>query len=408
MLDEERVVIVGQGYVGLPLALAAAGVGFRTFGFDNSQTRIKSIKSMDVSSLDKIEKTQLSTLINSNLYVPTNNPNCVVSAKYVIFCLPTPLQIDKSPDLTFLQSAMDSVGPFLDSDATLILESTSFPGTTRKHFRDYLVSRFPKLAHAKIAFSPERIDPNNRLWNIFNTPKLLAAIDADSLESARLFYSKFVQNLVTTSSIEVAEYAKLIENSYRLVNITLANEFMMMGNAMGINAREAIEAAATKPFGFSKFIPGAGIGGHCIPVDPVYLNWKADDAGYASKLISTAFSINSQMSAYVVNRWIELNIDCKDVLIYGVAYKEGIDDTRESPAYGIRDLIESFGIRVSWYDKLVQEFDGTVKADLSSSRYQAVIALHPIPRSDIEILVSRNVHIFDCTGSIPNQFSTQL
>jgi UDP-N-acetyl-D-glucosamine dehydrogenase len=351
-----RVGIIGLGYVGLPLGTVFAEAGFRVTGFDVDRKRVAAIN-RGVSHIHDVASSRIGRLVNDGLFRATTETAQLADADVVIICVPTPLTDERQPDLTFVESATDYVARTLHPGQLVILESTTYPGTTR----DIVLPRLEQTGLEAgrdffLAFSPERVDPGNPKFGITNTPKVTGGLDEESTELATLFYRQAVETVVPVSSPEAAEMVKLMENTFRSVNIALANEMAVICDRLGIDAWEVIDAASTKPFGFMPFYPGPGVGGHCIPLDPIYLSWKMQTLDYQTRFIELASAINHERPHYVVQRTAEAlrahgkRIEGANVLVLGVAYKPDIDDARESPALDVIAALDGAGARVSYSD----------------------------------------------------------
>ncbi len=356
---EATVGVVGLGYVGLPLAVTLAQAGYRVIGVDNSQEKVESLRRGE-SYIDDVPSQEIARLVRAGqLQIGTDYAD-LSEADGVSICVPTPLRKTGDPDLSFVVSAAHSLQPALHREMVIILESTTYPGTTREMV-------LPELEGANLvvgqdlflAFSPERVDPGRTDWTTVNTPKIIGGITPACGRVAAALYAQAMEKVVPVSSAEVAEMTKLLENTFRAVNIGLVNEMALMCDRLGIDVWEVIEAAATKPFGFMKFTPGPGLGGHCIPIDPLYLSWKLKSVKYNARFIELASEINTNMPRYVVQRVQDaLNERGKPVkgcrlLVLGVAYKPGVADTRESPALDIIGLLLEKGAQVRYYDPFV-------------------------------------------------------
>ena len=294
--------VIGQGYVGLPLALAAASSGIKVTGVDLNQNIVKQLNSGS-TQLEDINLVELREALKKGTYSVTNDFSAISDSSIILICVPTPLQANRKPDLSYLISAVKSVGKYLSKGSLVIIESTVAPGTTRNIVVPILEKESNlKISDFHVAFSPERIDPQNNTWNVKNTPKLVSGLTDEAHVRAVDFYSIFIDKIVECNSIEVAEMAKLLENSFRLVNISFINEMSIICKKLGIDIVEVINAAATKPYGFMPFYPSIGVGGHCIPVDPIYLSDKAQEIGAPAKFINLAGEINQEMPGYFVNR----------------------------------------------------------------------------------------------------------
>src|SRR5687768_5242114 len=366
-LDNRTAVIgvVGLGYVGLPLALEFAHAGFRVIGYDVSDRVVKLLME-GKSHIQDVPSAELAALVKSGKFEATTQESRMQEMDAVSIAVPTPLAKTRDPDMGFVLAAADAIGRNCRPGIVVVLESTTYPGTTRELMQ-------PKLEAAGLtvgedvflAFSPERVDPGNLVWNTKNTPKIVGGITAACTEVAAALYATCLDTIVPVSGTETAELVKLLENTFRSVNIGLVNEMAIVCDKLGVNIWEVIEAAATKPFGFMKFTPGPGIGGHCIPLDPHYLAWKMRTLNYKTRFIDLASEINSEMPEFWVGKVVDaLNDQGKavrgsKVLLLGVAYKKNIDDIRESPALDVIRLLEQRGAQVSFHDPHV----ATIKED---------------------------------------------
>ena len=355
--------VIGLGYVGLPLATAFAEVGFPVLGFDVSQPTVDRLNSGE-SHIKDVDSDTVGALVREEKFAATTDMSRLAEADIISICVPTPLSKTRDPDISYVQSATDAVAAALRPGQLIILESTTYPGTTREVILPQLeATGLVAGQDFFLAFSPERIDPGNSTYGITNTPKVVGGLEQHSTDLGTLFYSAAIEHVHPVSTPEAAEMVKLHENTFRAVNIALANETAMMCDLMGIDVWEVIEAAKTKPFGFMPFYPGPGIGGHCIPLDPHYLSWKMRTLNYKARFIDLASEINSGMPEYWVDKvWQALNEQGKSVkgskiLVVGVAYKPDIDDTRESPALDIIALLQAAGADVSYHDPYVPELE---------------------------------------------------
>ena len=357
-----KVSIIGQGYVGLTLAITAAKSGYEVVGFDINNELVENLK----AHKSHVEGVSATDLKQTN-YQPTSDPSSINGSDVVVIAVPTPLDENRKPDLLFLDAACRIIGENLKNKALIINESTSFPGT----LRDLISKQIEEISGLNhlYAASPERVDPGNPVWNQTNTPRLVAGLTQEATNNAIDFYSKFCSNVVPVSSPEVAEAAKLFENTFRFINIGLVNEFAQVMGAMGIPVDEVLSAAATKPYGFMPFHPNVGIGGHCIPVDPMYLQQKAKEIGIESKYIAVSEAINHEMPKFIVSRLrTELGgLRGKKIQVVGVSYKANVADTRETPAVDVVKLLESEGAQVTWHDPLVSSWNGSNSSPLNSS-----------------------------------------
>ena len=354
--------------MGLPLAVAAARAGNVVVGLDNNAKRV-SLLSDGISPVEDIADQDVAALSNAGAYTATTDFSAVADAEVVTVCVPTPLGADDKPDLSALKSSVESVASHLSPGTLVIIESTVEPGTTRDFVLPLLVAGSGlKEADIDLAFSPERIDPANKKYTITNTPKLVAGLTERATDRAVAFYSDFVTDVTRCSTLEVAETAKLLENSFRLINISFINEIAQMCDVMGVDVNEVIAAASTKPYGFMPFFPSAGIGGHCIPIDPIYLSHKAKSVGAPSSFIDLAQKINDERPGYFVSQASALlgGLGGKKVVVVGVAYMPNVSDVRESAAEALVDGLRSAGAVVSWHDDLVGEWRGESSVSLSS------------------------------------------
>src|SRR3989449_10146410 len=356
---QAKVGIVGLGYVGLPLAVEFAKAGFSVTGIDLSDSKIARINEGD-SYVGDVPKATLAPLVASGKIKATVDFSVIRDLDTVNICVPTPLRKTKDPDMSYIVSACGEIAKFFHPGMLVILESTTYPGTTDEVVLPMLEQGGLKVGKDFfLCFSPERVDPGNAKYNTSNIPKVVGGTTPACSEMGRVFYSQALQKVVAVSSTQVAEMVKLLENTFRMINIGLANEIAMMCDRMGINVWEVIEAAATKPFGFMPFYPGPGLGGHCIPIDPFYLSWKTKQAGIEARFIELAGYINGQMPHFVVDKVQHaLNDASKPVRgshihILGVAYKKDIDDVRESPALDIMQLLERRSARLTYSDPYI-------------------------------------------------------
>jgi UDP-N-acetyl-D-glucosamine dehydrogenase len=396
--------IIGQGYVGLPLAMAAVDAGWTVIGIDNFEAKVAQINS-GKSPVEDISDIQLQTALASGAYGASTDFSAVAKASVITICVPTPLNDKREPDLSLLQSAATAIAPFVSNETLVVSESTSYPGTLRDIIIPIVDSLKPKdSVKVYYASAPERVNPGDLVWNQKNTPRLVGSVDAASKVKAIAFYESICDVAVSVSSPEVAEAAKLLENTFRLVNIALINEFTQLCASARINVHEVIAAASTKPYGFMPFRPGVGVGGHCIPVDPLYLTWWARQNGGRAEFVETADTINHAMPNYVAQRALEMVGSSKNkprVLILGVAYKPGIGDVRETPVSALRIHLIAQGAEVAWHDPLVPSWEGTNPVDLDWNCDVVILATKQ-PGIDVTSLTAKGICILDCTNSIGN------
>ena len=383
-----KVSVIGQGYVGLPLALALVNSGYDVSGIDLDQKLVDKISNGSSPIID-ITDQEVSSIVSSGNYSVTNNFESVLSSGIVIICVPTPLNEEHKPDLAFLVSATNSISKNLQKGTLVINESTVSPGTTRGLIKQTLDKAGVDY---DLAYSPERIDPANKKWKVTNTPKLVAGLTPAASERAAAFYETFVETVKIGSSPEVIETAKLLENSFRLINISFINEIAQFCAALKIDVREVVDAAATKPYGFMPFYPSAGVGGHCIPVDPSYLVAKAEELGAPTRFIDLANDVNRSLASYFtgIAAGILGGLQNKKILVVGIAYKPEVSDVRETPAAGLISELRSKGADVAWHDDLVKEWNGE-KSALLSPNYDLVVLANPHSDTDLSVLASAKV-----------------
>ncbi len=361
--------VVGLGYVGLPLALAYVNAGYRVIGYDVDGDKIASLQA-GRSYIGDVADEQVAAAVARGAFAPTTDPARLGEADVVAICVPTPLTADKEPDLSFLADTAETLSARLRPGQLVVVESTVYPGATRELVLPILEKS--GLAAGRdfwLAFSPERVDPGNKAFPLKEIPTVVGGLDAAAAELTAAFYEPVVSEVIKVSSAEAAEMSKLLENTYRAVNIALVNELKVICDKMGLDAFEVIEAAASKPYGFQKFAPGPGVGGHCIPLDPYYLAWRARQLGHESRFVELAGRVNDEMPEYVVSR-LEgalgergLKLSGARVLVLGVAYKANVDDLRESPALVVIDLLRKRGADVAYHDPYAPALPKTRKYD---------------------------------------------
>lgn len=351
--------VIGLGYVGLPLAMEITAAGFDVIGIDLDSSKIDILKQGRSYILDVSEK-DIGDTIQSGKFKPTSDFSVLANADTVSICVPTPLSKSRDPDISFILSATEEIRKYLHRDQLIVLESTTYPGTTDELIVPELETSGLRVgSDFYVAYSPERIDPGNATFTTRNTPKIVGGVTPRCTEIARLFYSQFIDQVVPVSSTKCAEMVKLLENTFRSVNIGMVNELALMCDLLGVDVYEVIDAAATKPFGFSPFYPGPGLGGHCIPIDPHYLAWKLKALNFQARFIGLAAEINGMMPAVVSNmvadglNRVSKSIRGSKVMILGVAYKKNVSDCRESPALDVMRLLGEKGAILSYSDPLV-------------------------------------------------------
>ena len=348
--------VIGLGYVGLPLALTFARKGFNVIGIDIDKERIKKIKKR-ISYITDVSNIELSEALKKGKFKATTDFKFIKKLDTVIICVPTPLSKDRTPNISHIREAVSKVKDNIRKGQIIVLESTTYPGTTREILLPILESAGLKEGRDfYLAFSPERIDPGNKIYKTENTPKIIGGISKKSTEIAKLLYEQVIKEVIPVSSANAAEMVKLLENTFRIVNIALVNEIATLCDKFGLDIWEIVDAAKTKPYGFMPFYPGPGVGGHCIPIDPLYLSWKAKEHGFETKFIDLASSVNEVMPQYVVDKLERIlskrkkKLEKSNILIVGVAYKKDVKDLRESPATHIIDQLQKRGAKVSYYD----------------------------------------------------------
>jgi UDP-N-acetyl-D-glucosamine dehydrogenase len=394
-----KVSIIGQGYVGLTIS-AFAGEHHEVVGFDRNPAVVERLN-RGSSHVEGVDSLVLAKLIAGGKYKATIIPLDIKGSDIVVIAVPTPLDSNRKPDLSFMDSACKVIGENLDSPALIINESTSYPGT----LRDYIKPAIEKYSKVKLvhvyAISPERVDPGRVEWNQKNTPRLFAGLTPEATRRTREFYATFCDNLVEVSSPEVAEAAKLFENTFRQVNIALVNELAQISHALGIDVRETLDAADTKPYGFMKFTPSAGVGGHCIPVDPSYLAHLAFENGVRATFIERANEVNLEMPTYIAKRVASDNdgsLKGKKVLVVGVAYKPNVADTRETPAEHLIEALNQMGAVVSWSDEVVGSWKAQSSSSLGGADIAIVVTKHDVVSS--EAILEAAPYVFDTTGAV--------
>ena len=399
-----KVSIIGQGYVGLTISVFAAE-HHTVIGFDKSQIVVDALNA-GKSHIEGVESSDLTKWIGAGKYRATTDPSEIAGSDVIVIAVPTPLSKDRKPDLSFVEAACKTIGENLKTPALIINESTSFPGTVRNLIKPKIEKHSGSSVSHLYAVSPERVDPGRTDWNQRNTPRLYAGLTPEASKVVREFYSTFCDNLVEVSSPEVAESAKLFENTFRQVNIALVNEFAQIAHALGISVYETLDAAATKPYGFMKFMPSAGVGGHCIPVDPSYLAHTAAGLGVPATFIERANEVNLEMAKYVVDRVKKDNagsLNGKTVQVVGVAYKPNVADVRETPAEPVIEELKKAGAVVTWSDDLVTSWMGQKSTALGGSEIAVVVILHSVTSADA--ILKSAPYVFDTTGKVKGAHS---
>ena len=392
-----EVVVIGQGYVGLPLSIQIAKSGLKVTGFDINADVVSNLN-LGLSHIEDISDDELKSVLNPGSYSVTSDVEKIKNANVVIICVPTPLDNQRKPDVSYLEHASKIIGENLSHQALIVNESTSFPGTLRNIVKKNVEKYQTKFISHDYAVSPERVDPQNKDWSIRNTPRLISGLSTSSQEAAIEFYSNFCEELVKVESPEVAEAAKLFENTFRHVNIALVNEFWMVCEAMGLNVHDVINAASTKPYGFLKFIPSVGVGGHCIPVDPIFLETSAAEAGTEFKFIKLASEINLKMPESVIKvaeKKFGFSLREKKILVVGITYKKDVADTRESASLRFISELKKLGNQVYWFDpkhpsSFMENMDGE-----NIKKYDVIFNLVNHLDFDYKVVLSKSSNIFN-------------
>lgn len=393
-----KVSVIGQGYVGLTLAIGAARSGHEIFGIDVNAELIDMLL-MGKTDIPGLTKNEIKDLITNKKYKPTVDFSKVAESSIVIIAVPTPLNSNREPDLDYLNKASSEIANFVRPGTLIINESTSYPGTLRNFIKPLIENKakFDLL----YASAPERIDPGNTQWTLSNTPRILGGLSNEAIDKAFNFYSSFCASVHIVSSPEVAEAAKLFENTFRQINIALANEFSVISSAIGFSTNEAIVAASTKPFGFMPFFPSIGVGGHCIPIDPSYLSYAANLVGVRANFIELANSTNLNMVEHVVEKislYLEKPLQNLKIQIVGIAYKAGVSDLRESPALDLILKLRSRGANVIWNDPLVGEWNGEISSPIETS-IDLGILINPFNLNDLKVWSQFGTRVIDLSAN---------
>lgn len=405
--------VIGCGYVGLPLAVEFGKVGLKVVGIDLSTEKVDAINRGE-SYIPDVPGHEVSALVKKGLLKATTDFSVLKEADTVNICVPTPLRKTKDPDVSYVVAAAEEIAKYLHKGQLLILESTTYPGTTDEILLPMFEAKGFKVGKdIFLAFSPERVDPGNPVYHTKNTPKVVGGVTPQCTRAAVALYSQSIERVVPVSSTRVAEMVKLLENTFRSVNIGLVNEIALMSDRMGLDVWEVIDSAATKPFGFMPFYPGPGLGGHCIPIDPFYLSWKAKSFGFEARFIELAGQINGSMPSFVVSKIGDaLNeqgkcIKGSKILILGVAYKKDIDDIRESPALDVMGLLQGKGAKVDYYDPYIPRFDehgvkmtGLKKLDGACAKYDCTVILANHSNIDYKRVVEESQCVVDTRNAL--------
>lgn len=410
--------VVGLGYVGLPLAVDKAKAGFTTIGFDVQKEKVDLVNAGH-NYIGDVVDADLREIVATGMLRATNDFSFIQAVDFVAICVPTPLDKHQQPDISYVRNSTMAIAEHLKPGTMVVLESTTYPGTTEELVRPLLEqgSGLKCGEDFYLGFSPERVDPGNLIYKTKNTPKVVGAIGDDAREVIAAVYSAFLEGAVhTVSSPAVAEMEKILENTYRNINIGLINEMAILCNRMGINVWEVIDAAKTKPYGFQAFYPGPGLGGHCIPLDPYYLSWKAREYGFHTSMIEASMMINDRMPEYTVERAGKIlnryqkALNGSRVLVLGVAYKQDIDDYRESPAIRVIEEFEKTGAQVEFYDPFVPKYkengvwhEGipSISKDILQT-YDLIVITTAHTKVDYEMVANCGVPVFDCKNVTKN------
>ncbi|MEE3196202.1 MAG: nucleotide sugar dehydrogenase [Candidatus Neomarinimicrobiota bacterium] len=412
---EANIGVIGLGYVGLPLAIEFAKAGFNVSGIDVDDKKIAAINKGN-NYISDIDDSLLMDLVKKGKLKATKNTSIITTLDAISICVPTPLSKVNEPDVSYIVNSVNAIKRYLHKDLLIVLESTTYPGTTK----EVVLSALRKSGlivgeDYYLCFSPERIDPGNENYNISNTPKVIGGVTIECAKVGQLLYSQIVKDVISVSSPETAEMVKLLENTFRSINIGLANEVAIMCEKLGIDVWEVIDAASTKPYGFMKFTPGPGLGGHCIPIDPLYLSWKMKNLNYNPKFIDLASEINASMPEHILDTLKKaLNTNQKElenskILLLGMAYKKDIDDIRESPSLDILYLLNKNNSKVEYFDPYIPDFvfyERKYKSlgDLNSEvlkKFDAVIILTDHSNIDYELIKNNAALIIDTRNVYP-------
>lgn len=388
--------VIGLGYVGLPLAVEKAKAGYKTIGFDIQQEKVDKVNKC-INYIGDVVNADLKKIVKAGLLRATSIISDVAKTDAICIAVPTPLDNYQQPDISFVKASAESIVPYMHKDMLVVLESTTYPGTTEELLKPILeTSGFKCGVDFYLAFSPERVDPGNLIYKTKNTPKVVGGVTKECTEIAALMYENILEAPVhKVSSPAIAEMEKILENTYRNINIGLVNELAILCNIMNINIWEVIDAAKSKPYGFQAFYPGSGLGGHCIPLDPYYLSWKAREYGFHTSMIESSMMINDKMPEYCVERSSKIlnrfkkSMNGSNILVLGVAYKQDIDDYRESPAIEVINELEKLNAKVEYYDPYISEYKehGKIKLGLRE------LTKEKLNNSDLVLITTAHTNI---------------
>lgn len=389
--------VIGLGYVGLPLAVEKAKAGFKTIGFDVQEEKVRMVNE-GKNYIGDVVDADLEAIVKKGILSATTDFSFVKDADFIAICVPTPLDVYQQPDISYVKNSAETIAKYLKKGTMVVLESTTYPGTTEELLKPILEngSGLQCGEDFYLGFSPERVDPGNLIYKTKNTPKVVGAVGEDALDVIAAMYRAVLESDVhTVSSPAIAEMEKILENTYRNVNIGLVNELAILCNKMNINLWEVIDAAKSKPYGFQAFYPGPGLGGHCIPLDPYYLSWKAREFGFHTSMIESSMMVNDKMPEYTVERAGNIlnkfskSLNGANILVLGVAYKQDIDDYRESPALKVIEILESKGAEIKFYDPYVFEY----KHNGKKKQGEAALTKELIEKADLVIITASHTKV---------------
>ncbi|MEG2085184.1 MAG: nucleotide sugar dehydrogenase [Clostridia bacterium] len=419
-IDKKQIVVgvVGLGYVGLPLAVEKAKAGYKTIGFDVQKSKVDLVNAGHNYIGDVVDN-DLAMLVKDGIFSATSDFSFIKNVDFIAICVPTPLDSHQEPDISYVKDSVTAISKYLKKSTIVVLESTTYPGTTEELVKPILEkgSGLKCGEDFYLGFSPERVDPGNLLYKTKNTPKVVGGVGKDATEViAKMYRSVLQSDIYEVSSPAVAEMEKILENTYRNVNIGLVNELAQLCHKMKISIWEVIDAAKTKPYGFQAFYPGPGLGGHCIPLDPYYLSWKAREFGFHTSMIESSMMINDKMPEYTIERSADIlnnhkkSLNGAKILQLGVAYKQDIDDYRESPALVVGELLREKGSEVSYYDPYVAtyKFKGNVYNSISEispeiiAKYDLVIVTTAHTKIDYDMVQESAIAVFDTKNAMKN------
>ncbi len=414
-----KIAIVGLGYVGLPLACAFAEKGVEVHGVDISDEKVALLKK-GVSYVGDIKSSEIKNLVKKGLLKVSTEFNIIKDCGCIAICVPTPLRKTQDPDISYIIDSCEKIKKHIKKGAVVVLESTTYPGTTREVVCGILERKgFKAGKDFYLAFSPERIDPSNKKWNVKNTPKVIGGINKASLDKAVFYYSRAIEHIVPATSLEAAEMVKLLENTFRAVNIGLINEMAQISDRLGLDVWEIVNMAKTKPYGFMPFYPGPGLGGHCIPIDPLYLSWKMKSLNFYTRFIDLASEINGAMPHFTVMKLAMIlngfskSVKGSKIIVLGAAYKKDVSDTRESPSLEIISELEKLGADVKWYDDLITYGDvpgKRIKKLSAGALKKADIVVISTDHShfDYDFIVRNSKRIFDLRNTLSGRKSKKI